>query len=199
MYTFIEQILQPLQKCTSVLSESPRVSHICSWIIPLWISLQACFIDSNRCLFSASAVSSRDTTLPLCIVRSPEASEAAHFWAFTGSLHSLFPQCTDMPVYSLQKRKENPSHLPSVCLLSVWCWSLSCVWLFSTSWTVAFQASLSMGFPRQEYWSGLPFPFSRASSQPRDWTWVSFIAGNSLPSEPPGKPFLFIWDSKAHP
>ena len=27
-----------------------------------------------------------------------------------------------------------------------------------TSWTVACQASLSMGFPRQEYWSGLPFP-----------------------------------------
>ena len=29
---------------------------------------------------------------------------------------------------------------------------------FATPWTVACQASLSMGFPRQEYWSGLPFP-----------------------------------------
>ena len=29
---------------------------------------------------------------------------------------------------------------------------------FATSWTVACQASLAMGFPRQEYWSGLPFP-----------------------------------------
>ena len=36
--------------------------------------------------------------------------------------------------------------------------SLSRVWLFATSWTVAYQASLSMGFSRQEYWSGLPFP-----------------------------------------
>ena len=36
--------------------------------------------------------------------------------------------------------------------------SLSCVQLFETSWTVACQAPLSMGFPRQEYWSGLPFP-----------------------------------------
>ena len=35
------------------------------------------------------------------------------------------------------------------------------------------QAPLSMGFLRQEYWSGLPFPFSRASSQPRDWTQAS--------------------------
>ena len=36
---------------------------------------------------------------------------------------------------------------------------LSHVWLFATPWTVAPQVPLSMGFPRQEYWSGLPFPF----------------------------------------
>ena len=36
--------------------------------------------------------------------------------------------------------------------------SLSRVWLFATPWTVAHQAPLSMGFSRQEYWSGLPFP-----------------------------------------
>ena len=35
---------------------------------------------------------------------------------------------------------------------------LSCVWLFATPWTVAHQAPPSMGFSRQEYWSGLPFP-----------------------------------------
>ena len=35
---------------------------------------------------------------------------------------------------------------------------LSCVRLFATPWTVAYQAPLSMGFSRQEYWSGLPFP-----------------------------------------
>ena len=37
--------------------------------------------------------------------------------------------------------------------------SLQCVRLFATLWTVAHQALLSMGFSRQEYWSGLPFPF----------------------------------------
>ena len=36
--------------------------------------------------------------------------------------------------------------------------SLSHVWLFATPWTVAYQAPPSMGFSRQEYWSGLPFP-----------------------------------------
>ena len=35
---------------------------------------------------------------------------------------------------------------------------LSLVWLFATPWTVACQVHLYMGFPRQEYWSGLPFP-----------------------------------------
>ena len=43
------------------------------------------------------------------------------------------------------------------------CWgggvkSLSLVRLFATPWTIAYQAPLSMGFSRQEYWSGLPFP-----------------------------------------
>ena len=38
-----------------------------------------------------------------------------------------------------------------VCMLSL-------VWLFATLWTVGHEDPLSMGFPRQEYWSGLPFP-----------------------------------------
>ena len=36
--------------------------------------------------------------------------------------------------------------------------SLSCFWIFVTPWSVVYQAPLSMGFSRQEYWSGLPFP-----------------------------------------
>ena len=37
--------------------------------------------------------------------------------------------------------------------------SLSRIRLLATPWTVAYQALLSMGFSRQEYWSGVPFPF----------------------------------------
>ena len=55
--------------------------------------------------------------------------------------------------------------------------SLSRVWLFETLWTVAHQAPPSMGFSRQEYWSGLPFPSPGESFQPRDQTVVSHIAG----------------------
>ena len=44
--------------------------------------------------------------------------------------------------------------------------SLSCVQLFKTPWTVAYQAPPSMGFSRQEYWSGLSFPSpTRGSTQ----------------------------------
>ena len=46
---------------------------------------------------------------------------------------------------------------------NAWKWkvkvkSLSCVWLFKTPWTAAYQAPLSMEFSRQEYWSGVPLP-----------------------------------------
>ena len=44
---------------------------------------------------------------------------------------------------------------------------LRCVWLFVTLWTVVHQASLSMGFSRQEYWSGLPFPSPKDFPNPR--------------------------------
>ena len=53
---------------------------------------------------------------------------------------------------------------------------LSHIRLFATPWTVACQAPLSIGFSRQEYWSGLPFPSPGESSQPRDRTEVSRIA-----------------------
>ena len=45
--------------------------------------------------------------------------------------------------------------------------SLSHVQLFVTPWTEAQQASLCMGFPRQECWSGLPFPFPGDLPHPR--------------------------------
>ena len=55
--------------------------------------------------------------------------------------------------------------------------SLSRVWLFATSWAIQ-----SMAFSRPEYWSGVAFPFSRGSSQPRDQTQVSHIAGGFFTS-----------------
>ena len=42
-------------------------------------------------------------------------------------------------------------------IIILMCWLLSCVRLFETAWTLAYQAFLFMGFSRQKYWSGLPF------------------------------------------
>ena len=63
--------------------------------------------------------------------------------------------------------------------------SLSCVWLFATSWTVAHQASLSVGFPRQEYWSGLPFPSSGDLPDPGIEPRSPKLQADALLSEPP--------------
>ena len=47
---------------------------------------------------------------------------------------------------------------------------LSRIRLFATPWAVAYQAPLSMGFSRQEYWSGLLFPSPRDLPDPKDQT-----------------------------
>ena len=66
--------------------------------------------------------------------------------------------------------------------------SLSPVQLFATPWTVAYQAPLSMGFSRQECWSGLPFPSSRDLPDPGIEPRSPTLHADALPSEPPGKP-----------
>ena len=71
--------------------------------------------------------------------------------------------------------------------------AVQCCAVFGTLWTVARQAPLSMGFPSQVYWSGLPFPplgdppnsgiKPRAPASPA-------LQADSLPAEPSGKPPL---------
>ena len=66
---------------------------------------------------------------------------------------------------------------------------LNHVQLLATPWTVAHQAPLSMGFSRQEYWSGLPFPSPGDLPDPGIEPGSSASQADALPSEPPGKPF----------
>ena len=58
-----------------------------------------------------------------------------------------------------------------------------------TPWTVAHQAPLSVEFPKQKYWSGLPFPSPGESSRPRDQTHVSFT----------GRCILYHWATREAP
>ena len=71
--------------------------------------------------------------------------------------------------------------------------SISHVRLFATPWIVARQAPLSMGFSRQEYWSGLPCPppgdLPDLGTEPICLVSPALQA-DSLPTEPPGKPII---------
>ena len=59
---------------------------------------------------------------------------------------------------------------------------------FATPQTVARQTPLSMGFPRQEYWSGLPFASPGDLLDPRIEPESPALAGRFFTTEPPGKP-----------
>ena len=63
---------------------------------------------------------------------------------------------------------------------------------FVTPWAVARQAPPSMGFSRQEYWSGVPFPspgdLPHSGMEPAS----AALAGGFFTTEPPGKPYLTL-------
>ena len=67
--------------------------------------------------------------------------------------------------------------------------SLSRVRHFATPWTVAHQAPPSMGFSRQEYWSGLPFPSPGDLPNPGIKLKSPALWADALTSEPPGKKY----------
>ena len=94
-------------------------------------------------------------------------------WCFSSS-----PAPSHSPLHTQQWRWG--SHIVDICAYPCLCYmskySLQCctvlgcfsrVWLFPTIWTVACQAPLSVGFSRQEYWSGLPWPSPGDLPDPR--------------------------------
>ena len=69
---------------------------------------------------------------------------------------------------------------------------------FVTPWTVAHQTPLSMGFLRQEYWSGLPFPSPGDLPDPGIEPASPGLAGGFLTTELPGKPGCVQLSTLAH-
>ena len=89
------------------------------------------------------------------------------------------------------KYKAIPTKMPLCVCMCVSVCTLNHVQLFATLWTVACQAPLSMEFPRQEYWSGLPFPSPGDLPDPgiKPTSLASLaLAGGFFATEPPGKP-----------
>ena len=89
-------------------------------------------------------------------------------------------------------------YIPSLLNFTLFlCWCLgicyclvakSCLTLFANPWTVAHQAPLSMGFPRQEYQSELPFPFPGHLPDPGIKPVSPELAGGFSTTQPPRKP-----------
>ena len=99
-----------------------------------------------------------------------ESSPAPQFESINSSAFSL--------LYGLTLTSVQPGELKS----------LSRVRLLATPWTVAYQSPPSMGFSRQEYWSGLPFPSPGGLPNPGIEPGSPALQADALPSAPPGKP-----------
>ena len=78
-------------------------------------------------------------------------------------------------------------HILNCCYCSVVSYT------FATPWTIACQVPLSMGFPRQQFWSGLPFPspgdLRNLGIKPASPAWAAAF----FPTEPPGKSAPCKW------
>ena len=115
-----------------------------------------------------------------------------HFWEWVWSYVMQQLLCT-FPFTFRVRMVKIPSHWwtqGNFCICVCAC-SFSCVRFFVTLWTVACQGPLSMGFSRQEYWSGLPCPSPRDLPnpwiQPRLLCLLHWQVGFLLLA-PPGKP-----------
>ena len=122
------------------------------------------------------------------------------------SLPSIFPSINVFPVsrlFASGGQSIGASASPSVLPVNIQGWfplgltglislsevkPLSRAWLFATPWTVAHQAPTSMGFSRQEYWSGLPFPSLGNLPDPGIEPASPALAGGFFTTELPGKP-----------
>ena len=100
----------------------------------------------------------------------------------------MFPSFKNTFYHSLYKDAKNAVQFSSSLFSSV------SVRLFVTPWTAAHHPPPSMGFSRQEYWSGLPLPSPGDLPDPgiKPRPPALQLPADALPSEPPGKPHGMI-------
>ena len=110
------------------------------------------------------------------------------FYMLSRLVITFLPRSKHLPVSWLQSPSAVILEPPKINnIVKVKVKSLSRVRLFSTPWTVAHQAPPFMGFSRQEYWSGLPFPSPGDLPDPGIESRSPALQADTLTSEPPGK------------
>ena len=123
---------------------------------------------------------------PYCGEEGYKAIRKKLYWILVSDRGFYNPYCYD-DFTDAYIRQKLPNYI-LICSVQL----LSHVQLFETPWTVAPQTSLPWGFSRQEYWSGLPCPPPGDLLHPGVESRSSALQADSLPSEPPGKPYNYI-------
>ena len=127
------------------------------------------------------------------IVKDKESAVHEDHAAVRAAVHEVTKSRTQLSNWTITKYVCFLCHLPAtahrhrlcvpVCLVSR-------IQLFAPLWTVTHQAPLSMGFSRQVYWSGLPFPSPGDLPDPGIEPESPYLAGRFSTTEPPGKPYI---------
>ena len=120
---------------------------------------------------------------PWASVRATFALICLHIW-----LSVIFPSHSEWHIIDRWPRFQVRCFLRQLTAAVNIFHCLSRVQLFVTPWTVAYQAPPSMGFSRQEYWSGVPFPSPGDLPNPGIEPGSPAFQADALTSEPPGKP-----------
>ena len=113
---------------------------------------------------------------------------------FINGLWILLSDCIENIYVSISfsrlssSRPESVTFHTSQCLVQNLLLTRCHVWLSLPLWTVARQTPLSMGFSRQEYWSGLPFPSPGDLPNPETEPASPALAGDFFTTEPLGSP-----------
>ena len=113
-----------------------------------------------------------------------------HITSFRGTVGVLLPLL--LPLFFFKTLLWNKCHQTSLLITAV---LSSCSVIpssFASPWTVARQAPLSMGFSRQEYWNGLPFPSPGKLPDPGIKPTSSKLASRFFTTEPPGNPHSLL-------
>ena len=114
------------------------------------------------------------------VQKAPVFLSQLQFHLLEGKDHTLdsWPQAVTGIVLDLLYRLiGGPLDLSSKCCCCLLLSRFSRVWLCATPETAAHQAPLSLGFSRQEHWSGLPFPFPMDESE--KWKWSRSVMSDS--------------------
>ena len=127
---------------------------------------------------------------PIKIMKTILTSSVVQKQAVSHHLRPLLDSCTLPPTKRELSNQNNDTKMGGSHTRCVCAQALSHVRLFATPWTAQPSRLLCHGISRQEYWSGLPFPFPGDLPNPGMEPISPALTGRFFTTEPPGKPLV---------